>query len=192
MRSIGADHVIDYTRDDFTRSGQRYDLIIDNVGNRSLRDLRRVLAPSGTLVIVGAPKGRWILGFLARLVAAPVLSRFGDQRLMAHLTETRNEDLVAMSELVEAGKVRPVIDRCYPMSRGPRRDPLPRDAPGEGQGRHHDLSRHATRVVIIPLYESAFAMGMSVDLTAEAFARTSSASVTGMRMARPVRAGQDV
>ena len=62
VRSLGADHVIDYTRDDFTRTGTRYDLIIDNVGNRSLRDLRRILAPNGTLVIVGAPKGRWILG----------------------------------------------------------------------------------------------------------------------------------
>ena len=119
VRSIGADHVIDYTQNDFTRTGQTYDLIIDNVGNRSLRDLRRILTPGGTLVIIGAPKGRLILGFVARLIAAPVLSRFSDQRLLGHLTETRLEDLVAMSELVEAGKVRSIIDRCYPLSETP-------------------------------------------------------------------------
>jgi NADPH:quinone reductase-like Zn-dependent oxidoreductase len=116
VRSLGADHVIDYTREDFTRTGQRYDLVVDNVGGRSLRSLRRVLTPTGTLVFVGAPKGKWILGTIALLLAGNLVSRFSDQRLLGHLTDTRNEDLVAMSELVESGKVTPVIDRCYPLN----------------------------------------------------------------------------
>ncbi len=119
VRSLGADEVIDYTRADFTRNGQRYDLIIDNVGNRSLSAMRRVLASDGTLVMVGAPKGRWILGFLAQLVGARLMSRFVDQKLVGHLTDTRHEDLVALKELVEAGAVTPVIDRCYPLREVP-------------------------------------------------------------------------
>ena len=119
VRSIGADAVIDYTREDFTRSGRRFDLIIDNVGGRSLRSLRRVLAPTGTLVFVGAPKGKWILGTFVTLVLGSLLTRFGSQRLLGHLTDTRQEDLVAMSELIEAGKVTPVIDRCYPLNETP-------------------------------------------------------------------------
>ena len=119
VRSIGADDVIDYTRDDFTRSGRRYDLIIDNVGGRSLGSLRRVLTPTGTLVFVGAPKGRWILGTLATLLQARLMSRFVSQKLLGHLTDTRQVDLVEMSELIESGKVTPVIDRCYPLSEVP-------------------------------------------------------------------------
>jgi NADPH:quinone reductase-like Zn-dependent oxidoreductase len=119
VRSIGADQVIDYTRQDITRTGQRYDLIIDNVGGRSLRALRRVLTPSGTLVFVGAPRGKWILGTIALLLGGNLVSRFGDQRLVGHLTDTRHEDLVTMSDLIEAGKVTPVIDRCYPLNETP-------------------------------------------------------------------------
>jgi NADPH:quinone reductase-like Zn-dependent oxidoreductase len=119
VRSLGADHVVDYTREDFTRTGQRYDLILDNVGNRSLRDLKRVLAPEGMLVIIGAPKGSWILGTIALTLAAPLLSRFGSQKVVSHLTDTRHEDLVAIAEFVESGKVTPVIDRRYPLSEVP-------------------------------------------------------------------------
>ncbi len=119
VRSLGADQVIDYTRDDFTRSGQRYDLIIDNVGNRSLWALRRAMAPDGTLVMVGAPKGRWILGTMVKILAAGLLSRLMGRKLVSHLTDTRNEDLVTLSELIESGAVTPVIDRLYPLSEVP-------------------------------------------------------------------------
>ncbi len=119
VRTLGADHVIDYTRKDFTRSGRQYDLIIDNVGNRSVWALRRVLAPDGILVLVGAPKGGWILGTMVKMLAPGVLSRLLGRKLLSHLTETRQEDLAALSELIEAGQVTPVIDRCYPLNEVP-------------------------------------------------------------------------
>jgi NADPH:quinone reductase-like Zn-dependent oxidoreductase len=119
VRSLGADEVIDYTREDFTRSGRRFDLILDNVGNRPLRALKRVLAPTGTVVLIGAPKGGWILGTMAQVITAPLLTRIGSQRVVSHLTDTRREDLVALSELVDSGAVTPAIDRSYPLSRVP-------------------------------------------------------------------------
>ncbi|MEO6579496.1 MAG: NAD(P)-dependent alcohol dehydrogenase [Candidatus Limnocylindria bacterium] len=118
VRSLGADHVVDYTAEDFTRGSARYDLIIDNAGNRSLRSMRRVLASDGALVLVGASKGKWVAP-IARIVAAGVMSQFGSQRLMGHLTDTRREDLEVMNELVASGKVKPAIDRCYPLAEVP-------------------------------------------------------------------------
>ncbi len=120
VRSLGADHVIDYTRENFTRSRQRYDLIVDNVGNHSLMALRRVLAATGTLVVVGIDpsKGNWI-GPLARMLGAQVLSRFGSRKLGFMLTDMKREDLLFLTELIEAGKVTPVIDRRYPLSEVP-------------------------------------------------------------------------
>ena len=119
VRSLGADHVVDYTRDDFTRSGQRYDVIVDNVGNRSIWALRRALAPDGAVVMVGAPYGRWILPTLFKLIAPGVVSRITRRRFLNHLTDIHREDLEEMAELVETGKVKPVIDRCYPLSEVP-------------------------------------------------------------------------
>ena len=116
VRTLGADHVVDYTRDDFTRSGQQYDLIVDNVGNRSIWALRRVLAKDGTLVLVGAPKGGWILGTIAKMLVPRLFSRLIGRTLISHLTDTRPGDLVRLSELIESGRVTPVIDRCYPLS----------------------------------------------------------------------------
>jgi NADPH:quinone reductase-like Zn-dependent oxidoreductase len=118
VRSLGADHVIDYTREDFTRTQQWYDLIIDNAGSRSLLAMRRVLVLTGTLVLVGASKGNWI-GPIARLLGAQQLSRFGSQRMVGMLTDIRREDLVFLKELIEAGKITPVIDRTYPLSETP-------------------------------------------------------------------------
>ncbi len=119
VRSIGADHVIDYTQEDFTQSGQRYDLIFDTVGNHSLSDNRRVLGSKGTLVMVGAaPKGNW-LGPLLPLLKALVMSRFVSQTLASFLATRSKEDLIIMQELLEAGKVTPVIDRTYPLSEVP-------------------------------------------------------------------------
>lgn len=118
VRSLGADHVVDYTRDDFTRSGQRYDLIVDNAANRSLLAMRRVLAPTGTLVIVGAPKGNWIAP-IARVLGAVLLSRFGTRKFVMLLTDMTREDLLFVKDLIEAGTVSPVIDRRYPLSEVP-------------------------------------------------------------------------
>jgi NADPH:quinone reductase-like Zn-dependent oxidoreductase len=118
VRSIGADDVIDYTREDFTRGAKCYDLIVDNVGNHSLLALRHVLTPSGTLVIVGAPKGNWIAP-IARIFGAQVLSRFGRRKLVALLADVQRDDLLFLKGLIEAGKVTPVIDRRYQLSEVP-------------------------------------------------------------------------
>jgi NADPH:quinone reductase-like Zn-dependent oxidoreductase len=118
VRSLGADHVIDYTKNDFTRTGERYDLIVDNAGNRSLLAMRRVLAPTGRLVGVGAPKGNWIAP-VARIFWAQVLSRLGSQRMAFMLTDVTREDLLFLNGLIEAGTVTPVIDRRYPLSEVP-------------------------------------------------------------------------
>jgi NADPH:quinone reductase and related Zn-dependent oxidoreductases len=116
VRSIGADHVIDYTQQDFTKSGQRYDLIFDSVGNHSLSDCRRALTTEGTLVLVGGPdKGRW-LAPLTGVLTAVVLSRFVSQKLLPFLAHLSKDDLIVLRELLEAGKVAPVIDRSYPLS----------------------------------------------------------------------------
>ncbi len=117
VRSLGADHVIDYTQEDFTKSGQRYDLILDNVGNRSLSDCRRVLTSNGILVLAGAPKSGHRI--LARLVKAFFLSRFLKQKLVSFMAKNSQADLVVLKELIEAGKVTPVIDRRYPLSQAP-------------------------------------------------------------------------
>ena len=118
VRSLGADHVIDYRREDFTRGGPKYDLIIDNVGNRSLLAMRRALAEGGRAVLVGASKGNWV-GPIARLLAAQQLSRFGRGRFLGILTDIGRDDLLYLKELAEAGKISPVIDRRYPLSEVP-------------------------------------------------------------------------
>jgi NADPH:quinone reductase-like Zn-dependent oxidoreductase len=120
VRSIGADHVIDYTQEDITQSGQRYDLILDMAGNRSLSKLRRALTPEGTLVFVGGTGGRWLNG-MGRTVRAVVLSPFVRQQLLMLLSlgkETK-EDLLVLKELLESGEVTPVIDRTYGLSEAP-------------------------------------------------------------------------
>ena len=116
VRSIGADHVIDYTQRDFTRSGERYDFILDNVANHSLADLRRVLTPTGMLIPnAGNFDNHWFAG-AGRLLRAMVVFRFGSQKLGRVLVSPRHADLVALKDLIEAGKVTPVIDRTYPLS----------------------------------------------------------------------------
>jgi len=114
--SIGADHVVDYTKADYTSGGQRYDLLVDIAGNRTLAECRRVLAPAGVMVGVGAPdKGRW-LGPAARAVKMILLSPVVSQRLVVFLARQRRDDLAVLRDLLEAGKVTPVIDRTYPLS----------------------------------------------------------------------------
>ena len=113
VRSIGADHVIDYTREDFTKRGQRYDLIFDCVANHSLLRCRRVLDPNGICVIAGAPKTVSMIGFLVLWATPLVLSRFVSKKFVTFLAKSSKPDLTIMCELLEAGKVTPVIDKRY-------------------------------------------------------------------------------
>jgi len=116
VRSIGADEVIDYTQEDFTRSGQQYDFILDNVSNHSLSQLRRALTPTGTLVPNGGRfDNRW-LSSGGRIIHAVVLFRFGNQKLGNFLVSMKHDDLDVLKELIEAGKVTPVMDRTYPLN----------------------------------------------------------------------------
>jgi NADPH:quinone reductase-like Zn-dependent oxidoreductase len=119
VRSAGADHVIDYTREDITTGGQRYDVILDTGGNRTLRHLRRALTPTGTLVIIGGETGGRILGGFDRSLRAPILSRFIGQTMRALTNSENARDLVVLTELIEAGKVTPVIDRTFSLSEAP-------------------------------------------------------------------------
>ena len=119
VRSIGADHVIDYTRDDFAAGEQRYDVILDIGGNSSLSRLRRALTRKGTLVIAGGETdGRW-LGGTDRQIRALLLSPFVGQKLGTFVSRENHEDMIVLEELIEAGKVTPVIDRTYPLSEVP-------------------------------------------------------------------------
>jgi NADPH:quinone reductase-like Zn-dependent oxidoreductase len=119
VRSIGADHVIDYTREDFAEGEQRYELILDIGGNSSLTRLRHTLTPEGTLVIVGGEGGgRW-LGGTDRQLRAMMLSPFVGQKLGTFINKENHEDLSVLKELIESGKLTPVIDRTYPLSEVP-------------------------------------------------------------------------
>lgn len=115
--SLGADLVIDYTKEDFARRSERYDAVFDVAANRSLSDLRRVLVPSGILVLVGADK-RGGLAIFTRIGSAFVRSRVLKQRIVFFVADPNPEDLGVLKELIEAGKVRPAIDRTYPLSEG--------------------------------------------------------------------------
>jgi NADPH:quinone reductase-like Zn-dependent oxidoreductase len=113
VRSLGADHVVDYTREDFTRGDQRYDLIIDNVSSHSLLDYRRVMQPNGILVIVGSTdKGRW-LGALKSPLKAMLMSPFVSQQTRKFFAELNQKDLSFLAHLLQSGKLSPVIDRRY-------------------------------------------------------------------------------
>jgi len=116
VSSIGADHVVDYTQENFTQGAQRYDLIFDCIGNHSLLACRRVLNPNGRYIAVGGPSSPWMLAFLARAIAAPLLSRFVSQKLAFVGAKSRKEDLTIARELMASGKVTPVIDRRYRLS----------------------------------------------------------------------------
>ena len=115
VRSIGADHVVDYTQTDITEGEQQYDVILDTAGNRPLSDLRRALTPTGTLVIVGGSGGPWLMG-VGRSLNAFALSPFTGQNLTMFLSKTTKEDLTALAELVDSGDVVPVIDGSYALA----------------------------------------------------------------------------
>ncbi len=118
VASLGADAVIDYTRDDFTRRPERYDVIVDNVANHRLAHLRRVLTRDGTLVPNANTRGRW-LGGLGRTIKALVMAWFVPQRIHPFVAAVNQQDLVTLAELMQAGKVTPVLDRTYPLSKVP-------------------------------------------------------------------------
>jgi NADPH:quinone reductase-like Zn-dependent oxidoreductase len=118
VRSLGADHVIDYTKEDFAKGNERYDVILDNVGTQPLSGFRRVLKPNGILVMVGGGgpnDGKWI-GPMARPIKAMLMSPFTRQKMGMMLAEPNQKDLNLVAEMMDSGKVKPVIDRTYPLS----------------------------------------------------------------------------
>jgi 2-desacetyl-2-hydroxyethyl bacteriochlorophyllide A dehydrogenase len=116
VRSLGADHVIDYTREDFTSNGRRYDIILDIAGRRSLSKLRRCLRPQSRLIIVGGDGGNtWTGGFIERILVARITSLFVSQKLTGFIARVNQKDLLCLKELIEAGKLKPVIDRVFPL-----------------------------------------------------------------------------
>jgi NADPH:quinone reductase-like Zn-dependent oxidoreductase len=114
VRSLGADRVIDYTRDDFTQDSERYDLLLDNVGNRTLSEMRRVLSPSGKCVMAGAPKELWAV--FTRLLRAFAWSLFSRQKCTFFIAKMNRDDLTTLCGLIKAGRLTPVIDRRYPLA----------------------------------------------------------------------------
>ncbi|PZG21639.1 NAD(P)-dependent alcohol dehydrogenase [Nonomuraea aridisoli] len=114
VRSLGAD-VVDYTKEDFSRTGRRYDLILDNVGNRSLADCRRALAPEGVLIPNSGSGGRWF-GPMGRIITVKLLNPFVRQRFATFVTRENAADLDTLRDLLESGKITPVIDRIHPLA----------------------------------------------------------------------------
>jgi NADPH:quinone reductase-like Zn-dependent oxidoreductase len=115
-RSLGADRVIDYTREDYTRSNDRFDVIVDVAGTHYWRQNTRVLVPGGTLVLVGAPSGNRLLGPMGRIARLWLTSRIGSRRLVFFVCKPNRADLALLRELIEDGKVRPSVDRVYPLA----------------------------------------------------------------------------
>jgi NADPH:quinone reductase-like Zn-dependent oxidoreductase len=118
-RSIGADHVVDYTQQDFTRLGQKYDVIFDCVSNHSLSECRRVLAPKGVCVMAGDLTGRGAGGMLWRLLSALVRSWISPQKFTIFLAKPRLDDLATLHDFMKAGKITPVVERCYTLTQVP-------------------------------------------------------------------------
>ncbi|MFD8636722.1 NAD(P)-dependent alcohol dehydrogenase [Streptomyces sp. NPDC059533] len=120
VRSLGADHVVDYKREDFTRTGLRYDLVLDLVGNRTLADLRRASTPTGALVLSGGgvSEGGSLFGPMSLIIRGNLMSRFGRARIHVLTAKQSADNLAALRELVERGAVTPAVDRTYPLSEG--------------------------------------------------------------------------
>jgi NADPH:quinone reductase-like Zn-dependent oxidoreductase len=121
VRSLGADRVIDYTKEDFTKGDQKYDVILDNVANRSLSEFRRILTPNGKYVMIGGggANEQGVFGVMLRPLKAMVLSKFVDQQMGMMLADSNQKDLSLLAEMVESGKMKPVIDRRYKLSEVP-------------------------------------------------------------------------
>jgi NADPH:quinone reductase-like Zn-dependent oxidoreductase len=119
VRSIGADEVIDYTQNDFTAGNQRYDLILDCVGNHSFSESRRILEPDGRLVMVGAPHDMSMIDILAVPIKALLMSLFGSQKAIPFISKPSQSDLTLFGELIATGKLKPIIDRRYSLNEAP-------------------------------------------------------------------------
>ena len=119
VRSLGADHVIDYTREDIFRGGVVYDVIIDTAGNRRLSVLRRALAPQGTLVIVGGEGGGKLTGGFERSLGAPLVSLFSGQKFKSLAAKENHQDLETLATMLEAGRVRPAVEKIYSLAEAP-------------------------------------------------------------------------
>jgi NADPH:quinone reductase-like Zn-dependent oxidoreductase len=132
VRSIGADHVIDYTLDDLAADARVYDVVIDLVGNLALADIRRALKPGGTLVLVGGTGGRWFKG-THRFIGALLLTPFVRQRLRPLIHQDRKRDLETLKELIEAGKLTPVVSAHFPLAEVP--DAIRHFAHGHARGK---------------------------------------------------------
>ena len=134
--SLGATHVIDYASEDFTNGTIRYDVILDNVGNRTISDLRRAATPTGTIIVTGGGSPGHIIGAVGSILRAAVVNLFVHQRITMVPTTWSREDLLALTELVDAGTLRPIIDRTYPLA----------DTPA---GLQHVEAGHASGKVVI-------------------------------------------
>jgi NADPH:quinone reductase-like Zn-dependent oxidoreductase len=133
VRSLGADHVVDYTREDFAETGERYDVIIDLAGNPSLSRLRRALAPAGTVVFTGGEEGEALTGGMGRQLRGRLLSTVGSQRMTGFVSKERGSDLVRLTELIEDGRLRPTLDGTWPLDRTP--EAMRRLAAGQVRGK---------------------------------------------------------
>jgi len=121
VRSLGADHVIDYTKEDFTKGDQRYDVILDNVANHSLAECRRVLKHNGTYVLIGGGgvDEQGFLGGLAKALKTALLSKFVSQKMGMMMADSSNKDLTELADMMQSGKLKPVIDRTYKLDQVP-------------------------------------------------------------------------
>ena len=117
VRSLGADHVIDYTKEDFTRNGKRYDLLLDIAGSRSWREYKRVLKPQAILVIVGGPKGNRIIGPLAHVIKVRVAALRASQKVVFFVANFNRDDFMILKDMFENGKVKPVVEKVYPLDK---------------------------------------------------------------------------
>jgi NADPH:quinone reductase-like Zn-dependent oxidoreductase len=115
-RELGADRVFDYTREDFTRSGARYDVLFDNAGNRSWSSMRRVLAPNGTVVLVGGPRRKRVLGPLGHIVRIKLASKLNGRKAVFMIAKPNGDDLATLRDLIESGHVKPVIEQRYELA----------------------------------------------------------------------------
>lgn len=116
VRSLGADHVIDYSKDDFTRSGKQYDLIFDVAGSRNWGEYKRVMKPDSIFILVGAPKGNQVLGPLARIIKLKLASLGSSQKVSFFIAQFNRPDLDTLRDMIENGKVKPVVEKVYPLA----------------------------------------------------------------------------